>query len=264
MKLARIIGLLGLLGLLISFVSCEAPRRTSFEDYRIIDLSYAFDEDTLYWPTEGRFDHERTAWGVTEGGYWYSSFRFAGSEHGGTHLDAPIHFSEGKWAVADIPVDRLAGPGVVIDVAAQCESDPDYLLSVADIDEHEAEHGPIPVGAAVLVKTGWGSRWPDAKTYLGSDVPGDTLNLHFPGVSAEAAEALVDRGISMAGIDTASIDRGMSRDFRAHRILAEAQIVCLENVALSNEIPERGSDHHRHAHENRRRIRSSLPHHRAG
>ena len=231
----------GVLGLLVLFVSCQAPRQNSFRDYRIIDLSYTFDEDTLYWPTEGRFDHEQTAWGITAGGYWYSSFRFAGSEHGGTHLDAPIHFSEGKWAVADIPVDRLAGPGVVIDVRAQCESDPDYLLSVADIDVHEAEHGPIPAGAAVLVNTGWGSRWPDAKTYLGSDVPGDTSNLHFPGVSAEAAQALVERGISMAGIDTASIDRGMSRDFRAHQILAGAQILCLENVALSREIPQRGS-----------------------
>ena len=176
----------GLFGLLISLVSCEAARQSSFEDYRMIDLSYTFDADTLYWPTEGRFDHERTAWGITAGGYWYSSFRFAGSEHGGTHLDAPIHFSEGKWGVAEIPVDRLAGPGVVIDVTAQCESDPDYLLSVADIDAHEAQHGPIPSAAAVLVKTGWGSRWPDAKSYLGSDVPGDTLNLHFPGVSAEA------------------------------------------------------------------------------
>ena len=238
MSIARIVGVFGIL---VFFVSCEAPREASFEDYRVIDLTHTFDKDTLYWPTEGRFDHERTAWGITEGGYWYSSYRFAGSEHGGTHLNAPIHFSEGKWGVADIPIDRLAGAGVVINVTTQCAADPDYLLSAGDIDVHEAEHGAIPAGAAVLVKTGWASRWPDAKTYLGSEVAGDTSNLHFPGVSSEAAQVLVDRGISIVGIDTASIDRGMSRDFRTHQILGEAQILCLENVALSDEVPARGS-----------------------
>lgn len=227
---------------LASFVACSHPEPEPWrlEDYSLIDLTYTFDEETLYWPTEGSFQHERTAWGMTEGGYWYSSYRFAGSEHGGTHLDAPIHFSEGKWGVAGIPVDRLAGPGAVVDVSEKCRADPDYLVSPADIEAHEEEHGEIPAGSAVLIRTGWGRYWPDAEQYLGSDVPGDTSNLHFPGVSEQAAQALADRGIKMVGIDTASIDHGMSQDFRAHQVFAGAQIACLENVARLGELPRGG------------------------
>ena len=117
--------LTGLLG------GCSESGTLGFDDYRVVDLTHTFDESTLYWPTDQPFQHERTAWGRTEGGYWYSSFTYGGSEHGGTHLDAPIHFAEGKRAAAEIPVDELIGPAVVIDITAQCDADPDYRLSVA-------------------------------------------------------------------------------------------------------------------------------------
>lgn len=209
--------------------------------YRAVDLSYTFDEQTLYWPTDLPFHHEQKAWGVTEAGYWYSSFTFGGSEHGGTHLDAPIHFAEGKRTADQIPIEQLMGEAAVIDIAARCEQDPDYTLQVTDIEAHEREHGLIPADAIVLVRSGWGKHWPDKKAYLGTDAPGDVKNLHFPGISPEAAEFLVARGVAAVGIDTASIDPGVSRDFRAHQVLLGAQIPALENVASLEAVPARGA-----------------------
>src|SRR2546425_10683976 len=83
-----------------------------------IDLTYAFDERTIYWPTGKPFQWEKEVWGMTPGGYWYSSGRFAASEHGGTHLDAPIHFGQGQAAVHAIPLAKLVGPAAGIDNAA--------------------------------------------------------------------------------------------------------------------------------------------------
>jgi kynurenine formamidase len=209
--------------------------------YRIVDLSHTFDDETIYWPTDEPFHHDQKAWGVTEGGYWYSSFTYGGSEHGGTHLDAPIHFAEGKHSVDQIPIEQLIGEAVVIDIADHCDQNPDYMLAATDIEAHEAKHGIIPAAALVLVKTGWAGRWPDKKAYMGSDVAGDVANLHFPGVSREAAELLAARSVAAVGIDTASIDPGVSRDFPTHQVLGAAEIAILENVASLDEVPERGA-----------------------
>jgi kynurenine formamidase len=234
-----------LLALLIGAPACRTVGDHSpawdLARYRAVDLSYTFDQETIYWPTDEPFHHDQKAWGVAEAGYWYSSFTYGGSEHGGTHLDAPIHFAEGRWTADQIPVDQLIGEAVVIDITSRCEQNRDYTLQVADIEAHESEHGLIPADAIVLVKTGWGKHWPDKKTYLGSDKPGDVENLHFPGISPEAAQFLVARGVAAVGIDTASIDPGVSRDFRTHQILLGAQIPGLENVAHLDAVPPRGA-----------------------
>lgn len=209
-------------------------------NHRLIDLTYSFDSDTVYWPTGKWFEHERVAWG-RESGHWYSSYNYAANEHGGTHLDAPIHFSEGKIGVAEIPLDRLVGPGVVIDITEACAADRDYVLSAADVEKHEREHGAVPAGAVVLVKTGWSGFWPNVKNYLGDDVKGDASNLSFPGISPAAARILAERKIALIGIDTASIDPGNSQDFPTHQVFAEAEISALENVARLEELPPRGS-----------------------
>jgi kynurenine formamidase len=216
------------------------PSGLPVEDHRLVDLSYTFDETTLYWPTDQRFFHNQVARGITPGGYWYSSYQYGGSEHGGTHLDAPIHFGEGKRTVDELPLEQLIAPGVVVDIAKQCETDPDYLLSADDLEAHEREQGAIAPGSIVLVRTGWGRFWPDAKQYLGSDTPGDTANLRFPGVSPEAARLLAQRRVALVGIDTASIDRGASRDFQAHQIFGAANIGGLENVANLDQLPAQG------------------------
>ena len=159
----------------------------NIDDSKVLDLTYAFDEDTIYWPTAKPFQREVVAAGETEAGYWYAANNICLAEHGGTHMDAPIHFAQGKRTAADVPVQQLIGPAVVIDVEAQASTNPDYRLSLADIEAWEQAHGRIPAGAIVLMYSGWGKRWPDKERYLGTDKPGDVAKLHFPSFSDEAA-----------------------------------------------------------------------------
>ena len=210
--------------------------------WRMIDLSHAYGGNTLYWPTDTRgFALETLAEGHTEAGYFYAAKQFATAEHGGTHLDAPVHFAEGGDDAASIPLDRLILPGIVVDVSEQAAADPDYLVTVGDIGAWEELHGPVPAGAAVLIRTGWPERWPDALAYLGDDTPGDASNLHFPGVGEDAARLLIEeRDIGLLGIDTASVDYGQSTDFIVHQIGGAAGVPNLENVGDLSELPETG------------------------
>ena len=209
---------------------------------RWIDLSYAYSEETLYWPTEDGFQLEELAYGETESGYFYSSYKISTAEHGGTHLDAPIHFSRGGMSAEQIPLDRLIAPAVVVDVAARAT--PDYLIGVGDIEEWERTHGRIPDGAILLLRTGWGERWPDRLGYLGTERTGPeaVAELHFPGIHPEAARWITDqRNVAAVGIDTPSIDYGQSTGFEAHVIIYGSNIPGFENVANLQEIPEVGA-----------------------
>jgi kynurenine formamidase len=209
---------------------------------RVVDLTWSFDADTVYWPTAKTFDLDVVARGETPGGYWYEANQFCAAEHGGTHLDAPCHFAEGRRTVEAIPLERLIGPAAVIDVRQACADDRDYRVQVADIRAHEEQHGPLPQGAIVLFWTGWGERWPDRKRYLGDDRPGAVSDLHFPGISREAATLLAEeRDVAAVGLDTASLDHGPSTDFIAHQILNGANISGLENVAHLEKLPARGA-----------------------
>ena len=208
---------------------------------KLVDLTYAFDEKTIYWPTGQPFHWEKESWGISPGGYWYTSGRFAASEHGGTHLDAPIHFGKDRQSVGELALSRLVAPALVIDITGACARNSDYSLRPADLTAWEKAHARIPAGSIVLVRTGWGKFWGDKKRYLGSDAPGDTAHLHFPGIAPEAAEVLVQRKIGGVGIDTASIDHGPSKDFMTHRILNAAGIYGLENVARLEAVPPTGA-----------------------
>lgn len=209
---------------------------------RLVDLTHPFDQQTVYWPTARPFRLEPVAHGVTPGGWWYAANDFCAAEHGGTHLDAPIHFAEGRWTADQIPLDRLVGPAAVVDVSGKATGDADALLTRADLERAEAGDGRIPDGAIVLVRTGWAARWPDRARYLGTATPGDTEHLHFPGVGQEAAEWLTTaRRIRAIGIDTASIDRGQSHDFPAHRAFANANVPIFENLAGLDALPPRGA-----------------------
>ena len=220
-----------------------APRGLDLRGAAVVDLSHPYDDATLYWPTAAtRFELSEVAHGMTDGGYFYAANTFCTPEHGGTHIDAPVHFAEQGWTLGEVPVDRLIAPGAVIDVSAAAAQDPDYRLTAADVLAWEDVHGEVPAGAIVLLRTGWSSRWPDAPAYLGDGTPGDASNLHFPAYGAEAARLLVEqRGAAALGVDTASIDHGPSADFSVHRIAAAANVVGLENLTNLDRLPPTGA-----------------------
>jgi kynurenine formamidase len=181
--------------------------------------------------------------GATPAGWWYAANAFCAAEHGGTHLDAPVHFAEGKRSASEIPLEDLIGPAVVVDVSAAAASDPDFEISADALEAWETSGGPIPEGAIVLLMTGWADRWPDPARYLGTAARGPEAvdDLHFPGLSQDGARWLVTRRVRAVGIDTASIDRGQSTEFLAHRALAEANVLIFENVANLDRVVLRGA-----------------------
>lgn len=221
----------------------EPRRPPALDRARIIDLTHTFDQRTLYWPTAtSGFQLTTLHRGRTPAGFFYSAHSFCAPEHGGTHMDAPVHFSEGGHNLDQVPLERLIAPAVVVDVTRQAAADPDYRLTVQELRAWEARHGRIPEAAVVLLRTGWSARWPDAKRYFGDDTRGDASRLHFPAFGAESARLLVEeRRVGVLGVDTASIDHGPSRDFVVHQIAAAANVPALENLADLGELPEDGA-----------------------
>ncbi len=221
-----------------SLAPCHAQ---AIDRSKLVDLTYSFNEKTIYWPNAKAFTHRKDEWKVTSKGYWYAAGGFTADEHGGTHFDSPIHFGQGKLTLDQIPVQRLVAPAAVIDITAASAKNRDYRATAQDVLTWEKSHGAIASGAIVLFRTGWGKFWPDRKQYLGSDVAGDVEHLHFPGIGRDAAELLVKRGVTGVGIDTASMDYGPSQDFIVHQVLNKADIYGLENVANLERLPAVGA-----------------------
>lgn len=221
-----------------------APAPAQLPPGELVDLSHAYDAQTIFWPTADRFRLEKTFDGVTPEGFYYAANNLFTAEHGGTHLDAPVHFARGAQTVEQIPLDRFLGPALVIDVVAQAERDRDYQVTVDDLLRVEREQGEIPRGAVLLVRTGFSRRWPDAERYLGTAARGaDAVrNLHFPGLHPDAARWLVaNRPVKAVGIDTASIDYGRSALYESHRVLFERNIPAFENLTALERLPPRGA-----------------------
>ena len=222
-----------------SAVLCSSAN-AQFEDYKIVDLSYPFDENTIYWPTEEGFKLEVEFFGTTEKGYHYSANKFCTAEHGGTHIDAPIHFYAGRNTVDEVPLDKLFGKAVVIDCSDECGSDRDFRFSIKYFENWEKENGIIPEETIVLLKTGYGKYWNDREKYMGTNEHGidAVAKLHFPGLHPQAAEWLVnERKIKAVGIESPSIDYGQSTLFESHVILGKNNVPILENVANLDKLP---------------------------
>jgi kynurenine formamidase len=224
--------------------SRPASEAASFPRGEVVDLTHAYDAKAIFWPTAEAFRLEKVADGMTPAGYYYAANNFFTSEHGGTHIDAPVHFAQGKQSVDQIPVDRLVGGAIVIDVADAAERNADYQVSVDDLTRWESQNGRIPVDAIVLLRTGFASRWPDAARYMGTAERGEAAvaRLHFPGLHPDAAKWIVaNRPIKAIGIDTASIDYGQSTLYESHRVLYERNIPAFENVATLDRLPATGA-----------------------
>jgi kynurenine formamidase len=210
-----------------------------------VDLSHDFSDETIYWPTSEPFQLTTVFVGKTAQGHFYSAYKFCAAEHGGTHLDAPVHFAEGRQAVDQIPLDRLIGQAVKVDVSTKALADRDYQIGVVDLIGWESKHGRIPRDSIVLLQTGYSRHWPDRAAYLGTALRGQegVTRLHFPGLAPQAAEWLVKkRKIKAVGLDTASIDYGQSKRFESHVTLSGQGVPVFENLTNLERLPARGAE----------------------
>jgi kynurenine formamidase len=222
---------------------CSQRPPNEFPQGEWIDLSHDFSDETIYWVTAEPFTRTTVAEGETPQGFYYSAYNFSGAEHGGTHIDSPIHFAEGKKTVDQLELSQLIAHGVKIDVSAKAAADRDYQITAADIQAWESANGKLPEWSIVLFQTGFGQRWPDKKAYLGTDQKGPDAvkDLHFPGLHPDAAKWLVEnRKINAVGLDTASIDYGQSTLFASHVALMTNNIPAFENVANLEKLPAKG------------------------
>jgi kynurenine formamidase len=210
----------------------------------IIDLTHSFDSETVYWVTAKEFALDTVAFGQTPKGYFYSANNFEAAEHGGTHIDAPIHFAKNTQSVDEIPLEKLIGTAIKIDVRENALDNPDYQITVEDFKNWETEEGgKIPSGAIVLLQTGYSKFYADKLKYLGTDQRGEeaVAKLHFPGLSPEAASWLIEsRSISAIGLDTPSIDYGQSQLFESHVLLLGENIPAFENLTNLDQLPPSG------------------------
>ncbi len=223
-------------------LSCQ-KQAAQFPAGKLIDLSYAFDENTVYWPTSKEFQLEKVFAGITEQGFYYTANNFCAAEHGGTHIDAPVHFSEGGLTVDAIPLERLMGEGVIVDVSQKCAENRDYQVQIEDFTAWEKQYGRQLNNVIVFLRTGFGKYWPDRVKYMGTDERGEfaIAKLHFPGLHPDAAKWLVEnRAIKAIGIDTPSIDYGQSKLFKSHQTLFAQNVPAFENVANLDQLPITG------------------------
>jgi kynurenine formamidase len=237
--------------LLTASAACASPPAPSssataarFPPGTLVDLSHTFDAQAVYWPTAEGFQLRKDAEGMTPAGFYYAANSLFTSEHGGTHIDAPIHFAQGHASTDRIPLEKLIAPAVVIDVTTQSAQSVDYQVSVQDLERFEQQHGAIPQGVIVLIRTGFSSRWPDAATYLGTAERGEqaVAKLHFPGLHPDAARWITtNRNIAAIGIDTASIDYGQSSLYESHRALFEHDVPAFENLTALDRLPATGA-----------------------
>jgi kynurenine formamidase len=208
-----------------------------------IDLTHEFSEKTIYWPTDEPFKKTTVFRGHTDAGFYYTAYNFSAAEHGGTHVDAPIHFSENRNTVDQIPIEQLIGSGVVIRITEKVKENRNYQFSVKDILDWEKKHGIIAKNSILLIDTGSNKFWPNRKEYMGTDERGQEAvkKLKFPGIHPDAAKFLATkRKIKAVGLDTPSIDFGGSKIFETHQILFEKNIPGFENVANLDKLPTKG------------------------
>lgn len=201
-----------------------------------LDLTYTLGEDfPAYTPGEEAI--RRPGATIAENGFYQQ--RWDIYEHTGTHVDAPAHFNANGRYASELTADELLVPAVVINIAKRAAADPDAVVTVADLRDHERRHGRIDDKSAVLMYSAWGRKVSDADVYRGTDKAGV---LHFPGFGADACEWLIKRRkISALGVDTLSIDPGESATFATHTILNGAERYGIENLANLHRLPTTGA-----------------------
>ena len=215
-------------------MSDAAPRVIRYR--RVVHLSHVLTPGMPEWPDDPPLAVTRVAELATHG---YALRQVTIGEHSGTHANAPASFHAGGAGIDAYPADSLVAPAVVIDVGAAAARDADHRLSIAEIATWEAQHGTVPSGSLVLVRSSWAARWSEPARFLN---PGSDGRMHFPGVSPAAAELLVaERRVAGLGIDTHGIDGGDADTFAVNARVLDQPRLLLENLANLDHLPPTGA-----------------------
>jgi kynurenine formamidase/alkylation response protein AidB-like acyl-CoA dehydrogenase len=216
----------------------EAGRMPTPQDEtsgEVIHLSHVIDEKIPQWENDPLVEFETVADWEKDG---YYLRRFSMGEHSATHINAPISFHRNGAGIDEYPANSLVLPAVVIDISSSVAVNPDYLLSIADIEAWENQYGKIPNKCLVLLKTGWQSKWNDEKAFFNKDVRG---NMHFPGFGVDATKLLIQkRNIAGIGIDTHGVDGGKDANFTINRLVLDKPRIVLENLTNLEQLPPTG------------------------
>ncbi|CAL1268757.1 unnamed protein product [Larinioides sclopetarius] len=208
---------------------------------RIIDLTYTFDETTLFSPVAKGFKVTVLRNGTADDGIWILYEEYSSYIHVGTHIDAPAHFTKDGLTVEQIPIDHFIAPAAVIDITDKAQLDPDAETTVEDLLYWESITGQSLNETIVLLKSGWGRKWNNRADFFGTP-ENDASKFHFPGLAPEAAVWLVqNRNIYAIGVETLSFDKGSSKNFMSHQTLLGHGIYAIENMANMDKIPIYGA-----------------------
>ena len=201
----------------------------------IHDLTHVLSPATPVYPILPLFRIEETF--SLSDGFFANELTF--NEHCGTHLDAPNHFSEGGASTDQMDARQFFAPLAVIDISDRATGDADTAVTVADIQTWERSHGPLPDGAFIAMRSGWGERIGSSERYLNADAQGA---MHFPGFGADSARLLTEeRDIVGVGVDTLSLDVGTSADFASHLTFLPAGKYGIELMANLGSVPPAGA-----------------------
>ncbi|XP_060569731.1 uncharacterized protein LOC132728128 [Ruditapes philippinarum] len=234
----------------MNVLTCFVLVLSSAAGRKIVDLTHTFDGDAPKYPlgflssdlASFVYFNMTTLTAQYYDDMWLALRKIEFYEHQGTHIDAPLHFGNGRQSLEQIPPERLYGPGVVIDVRDKVKVNPDYAVTVDDIFEHEREHGKIPPNAIVNMNSGWANKYPDARLVFGTDNVTDPSSFHFPGWSPEACEMLLQkRQINVLGVDTPSTDPAQPPVYPCHMYLQPNNVPLMEYVANLDSIPVRNT-----------------------
>jgi kynurenine formamidase len=212
----------------------------------LIDLSWVYNSKAMQWPKFRSFEMKTVMNGTQNlGGYevWIQAEEIYMAVHSGTHMDAPCHIGRGKWTIDQIPLEHLVNrPAAVLDVSKKVAKDPEYRISVEDLEHWEEVNGEIPQGAALVLRTGWSQYYGDLLKYMGTR-DSDTNKLRYPGLGENAANWLVTKrflvGIAIEGL---SLDSGQSHNLSAHQIVSDRNMFIVENMGPNlNLLPATGA-----------------------
>lgn len=219
----------------ISREAATAPTTLARGHQAVADLTHALDEQFPTFFGQQEF-FRKAVYNHAEHGLNLHELRY--TEHIGTHMDAPLHFSADGASVDEIPVGNLVVPLCVIDIRAKAANDADAQLTPEDIQRWQERHGPLPENACVAMLSGW-DRYARSSQFRNADADGV---MHFPGFHIDAVQYLLEQQrVAGIAVDTLSLDYGPSTDFAVHKAWLPSGRWGIEAVANLAAVPASGA-----------------------